>query len=500
MRRHLIFASVLLSLILTSVLMSTSLVRSANAQSLGGGGPTPPAISTTGPGVAPIHMGQDDFGRPGKPSRDWNLRQTPIVDAIKRVRDAVVNIHSERSVQGPITEEYLSTAPAQNRINGMGTGIIIDPRGYIITNQHVVEDVNVIRIRLADGTVASARVLARDQESDLALLKIDVNRPLPVMPLGTATDLMVGETVIAIGNAYGYEHTATQGIVSAIGRDVTLNKEVSYKSLIQTDASINPGNSGGPLINIWGELVGVNVAIRAGAQGIGFAIPVETMIRVSGNMLRARGAGRGNPSIGTTGLGLVVRDNLKTPRDDSSTLRTVTVERVDASSPAAKAGLQRGDVLVKIGDVSLASTLDAERALVDGTPGDRIAVILRRGGMEQKVDVVVETVRGSGPAATDLVWRRLGLRMQGMAADDVARTHPQLHGGLLVNDVRAESAASKAGIQRGDILVGLHQWEMLSLENVQFVLNHPDLASFTPLRFYILRAGQVHRGWLQSID
>src|SRR4029077_8652466 len=122
----------------------------------------------------------------------------------------------------------------QNRVNGMGTGIIIDPRGYIVTNQHVVEDVNLIRIRLSDGTTQNTTVIARSQEADLALLKIDVRQPLPTMPLGTASDLMVGETVVAIGNAYGYEHTVSVGVVSAIKRDVTLNKEVSYKSLIQT--------------------------------------------------------------------------------------------------------------------------------------------------------------------------------------------------------------------------------------------------------------------------
>ena len=192
------------------------------------------------------------------------------------MRGAVVNIHSERTVQVPVGDELFAHAPLQNRVNGMGTGIIIDPRGYIITNQHVVDDVSVIRVHLTDGSSHTARVLVRDHESDLALLKIDVSRPLPTMPLGTSSDVMVGETVIAIGNAYGYEHTVTVGIVSAIKRDVTLNKEVSYKALIQTDASINPGNSGGPLLNINGELIGVNVAIRAGAQGIGFAIPVDT--------------------------------------------------------------------------------------------------------------------------------------------------------------------------------------------------------------------------------
>src|SRR4029077_2300942 len=124
----------------------------------------------------------------------------------------------------------------------MGMGVIIDPRGYIITNHHVIEDVQVLRIRLADGTVYPAKIVARDPETDLALLKIEPTTPLQTMTLGTAGDLMIGESVIAIGNAFGYEHTVTTGVVSATKRDVTLNKEISYKQLIQTDASINPGN------------------------------------------------------------------------------------------------------------------------------------------------------------------------------------------------------------------------------------------------------------------
>src|SRR5262249_41999759 len=130
-----------------------------------------------------------------------------------------------------------------------------------------------------------ARVIARDKTHDLAILKIDAPRPLPTIVFGTSSDLMVGETVIAIGNAYGYENTVSVGIISALHRDVVLNKDISYKSLIQTDASINPGNSGGPMLNVDGELVGVNVAIRAGAQGISFAIPVDQMLEVVSRLM-----------------------------------------------------------------------------------------------------------------------------------------------------------------------------------------------------------------------
>jgi serine protease Do len=424
--------------------------------------------------------------------RDWNLRQTPVVEAVKRVRTAVVNIHSERTVSGQTTpEELLALAPSQNRINGMGTGIIIDPRGYIVTNQHVVEEVNVIRVRLHDGTTATARVLARDTETDLALLKIDVDKPLPVMPLGTASDLMVGETVIALGNAYGYEHTVTLGIVSALGRDVTLNKEVSYKSLIQTCAAINPGNSGGPLVNIFGDLVGVNVAIRAGAQGIGFAIPVDTMIRVSAGLLAARNR---------SGIahGLVVKDEILNPRGDNGVQRQAVIDRVDPATPAGKAGVEKGDVVTKVGDAAVASSLDLERAMLDRQVGDKVLLVVKRGGAEQKLELVLEA--SARPSASpELTWRKLGVRLQNVTADTVTRTHPQLHGGLMVSEIRTDGPAAKAGIQKGDIIIGLHQWEMLTVENVLFVLAHPDLTTFNPVRYYILRNGSVLRGSV-SVD
>jgi serine protease Do len=317
------------------------------------------------------------------------------------------------------------------------------------------------------------------------------------MPLGTASDLMVGETCIAIGNAYGYEHTVTVGVVSAIGRDVTLNKEVSYKSLIQTDASINPGNSGGPLINIHGDLIGVNVAIRAGAQGIGFAIPVETMIRTACQML----PGRNRPGGSTAALGLSVRDVVRKSTEDSTPLRSVVVERVDPQGPASRAGLLRGDLLVRLGEVPVACSLDVERALLDVQPGDPLGLLVRRQGVERQIDLAMESIRSPAPPqGAELVWRRLGLRLHPIAPEDVVHNHPQLHGGLLVGEIRGESPAAKAGLQRGDILVGLDKWEMLNLDNVLFVLNQADAATASPLRFYILRANQVHRGWFQNVE
>jgi serine protease Do len=442
-----------------------------------------------------------------------NTRRNIIVEVVERVRGAVVNIHSERTVHTPASEDLFSHGP--NRINGMGTGIVVDSRGYIITNQHVVEDVNVIRVRLSDGTTHNARVLARDQESDLSLLKIDAGRPLPTMPLGTSSDVMVGETVIAIGNAYGYEHSVTVGIVSAIKRDVTLNKEISYKSLIQTDASINPGNSGGPLLNINGELIGVNVAIRAGAQGIGFAIPVDSMIRVAADMIGSRKrqeawhglvcrdcVGPAEHQIRNEGEVASLASREKAPQTTiaQALTRWLVVDRAEPASPGAKAGLRAGDVILQVADTRINSTLDFERAWLDRPPGESVSVVVRRQGNEQRVALSLQAAEKAGAPSAELVRRKLGLRLNPVRADLVSYNNRQLHGGLLVMDVDADSAAAKAGIQRGDILVGLHQWETLTLDNVAFVLSHPDLASFSPLRFFILRSGQVHRGWLQQID
>ncbi len=425
-------------------------------------------------------------------SRDWNPRNTPVVEVIKRVRDAVVNIHSERTAMGNNTEELLALAPSQNRINGMGTGILIDPRGYILTNQHVVEDVNTLRVHLADGTTLPARVVAHDHEADLALLKVDAGRPLAVVPVGTSSDLMVGETVIAIGNAYGYENTVSVGVVSAIGRDVALNKEISYKALIQTDASINPGNSGGPLLNINGELIGVNVAIRAGAQGIGFAIPVDAAIKSAAAMMDSH--------LDGAGLGLAVKDDVRAGQDDGAWRRKVVIERVESGGPANKAGLRRGDVVTRAGDVAVNSSLDLQRGFLEHVAGDRVPLVVRRNGVEQKMELVLEAVRPAAAASTtdDPVWQRFGLRLRSVSADAIGGNNPQLHGGLSVIDVRPDGPAAKAGIQRGDILVGLHQWEMLTQDNVLYVLNNPDLATFNPMQFYIVRNGKVHHGTITA--
>jgi serine protease Do len=426
-----------------------------------------------------------------------NPRHSAAVDVVERVKASVVNIHSERTVTDARDfDRKLDVSLTQHRVNGMGTGIVIDPRGYLITNHHVVDDVNSLRVRLVDGTTLPARVFARDPEQDLAIVKIDPPKPLPVIPLGTSSDLMLAEPVIAIGNAFGYEHTVTTGIVSALKRDVTLNKEVSYKSLIQTSAGINPGNSGGPLLNVYGELIGVNVAIRAGAQNIAFALPIDNVLKVSADMLAAKKR---------TGLshGLVLHDAVDSTMNPIK--RWAVVDAVESGSPAEQAGFKTGDVIEKAGSVPVKCALDVERAFLDQPAGSKIDLVARRSKEELKAGLALKPVGRAVPAITvanggNVVWKRLGIKVDPVPAESVVRVNKDLRGGLAITEVNPDGAAARAGFQRGDILIGLHQFETVSSDNVTWVLNHPDFASFFPLKYFLIHNGELKRGFLPGVD
>jgi serine protease Do len=220
------------------------------------------------------------------------------------------------------------------------------------------------------------------------------------------------------------------------------------------------------------------------------------MVRVG-----AGGLAKLQPRARPAALGLAVRDEVRpTP---TRTLRSVVVEGVSPGSAAARAGVKRGDVIAQLGDVPVTSSLDLPRALLAG--GEKIALAVRRSGSAQRLELALAPpAEGAAPVAAgtgaEQVWRQLGVRLQPVPASALGHNHPQLNGGLTIGDVRAEGPAGRAGLKRGDILVGLHQWEMLTLDNVVYVLNHPDRASFSPVRFYILRGGQVHRGQLQVVD
>lgn len=410
------------------------------------------------------------------------LRETPIVKAVQRVRAAVVNIRGEKTVAAPPGQT--SGGDSLRRVNGMGTGVVIDPRGYIVTNYHVVDGVREILVTMADGQKLVGRLAARDMETDLAIVKIETAKTLSVIPIGTSSDLMPGETVIAVGNAYGYEHTVTRGIVSALHRAVQVSDAQFYDDLIQTDASINPGNSGGPLLNIDGEMIGINVAVRAGAQGIGFAIPVDKVAAVCVGLLAACNTNK-------AWIGIQSLPTAPASRDGT------VIGAVEAKSPAADAGLTSGDLIVAVNDHEIQCPLDFQRAILDCAAGETLRLMVRRSDNAVTVNLTVGKIPEETRMATQPAWDLLGLELKPIPTDEFRKNYQtRYRGGLMVIAVRPKSAAANQGIVPGDVLVGMHVWETASLENVGYILKRPDFLDINPLKFFILRGGETLYGYL----
>lgn len=419
------------------------------------------------------------------------LRMTPIVRAVQGARPSVVNIQGQKSVpddKGP--------AGSTRLVNGMGTGVVIDPRGYLLTNFHVVDGVRQIRVTLDDGTTDVARIVAHDKRTDLAVIKISVGRALPTIEVGKSSDLMPGEPVIALGNAYGYEHTVTRGIVSALGRDVQVSDTQAYDDLIQTDASINPGNSGGPLLSIEGKMIGLNVAVRAGAQGIGFAIPVDQALAIAAELLSVERLEKKWHGI-----------DVASARNGSD----LVVRRVTPGSPAAQSGVRPGDVITRLGDVGVERALDVERALLGRRVGESLAMSVRRSGQPVDLQLTVarygqtpsrrvasrqapSRVAKKTPAASPKSWGVLGLRLDVEPKSTFTKRSSRYRGGMRVVEVRTDGPAAEKGIRKGDILVGMHRWETASDEDIRYIVNNEKLASLDEVKFYVLRGSETLYG------
>ena len=409
-------------------------------------------------------------------------RETPIVKAIQRVRAAVVNIRGEKTVTVPAAQA--SGVDSSRRVNGMGTGVIIDARGYIMTNHHVVDGVKEILVTLVDGQRHIAKLVTRDVETDLAIIKIEAQSPLSVIPIGTSSDLMPGETVIAVGNAYGYEHTVTRGIVSALHRAVQVSDAQFYDDLIQTDASINPGNSGGPLLNIDGEMIGINVAVRAGAQGIGFAIPADKVASVAAALLA---------SCNVTKMWIGVTSSNAATQPPQG----MAVGAVEANSPATTAGLAAGDLITRVDDTAIERPLDFQRAMLDRKPGEKIRLAVRRAGDSLTVNLTLGDIPESAKPASQPAWELLGVELKVIPPEEFRKNRQtRYRGGLSVTAVRPDSPAASQGSVPGDVLVGMHIWETITLENVAYILKRPDFASLSPVKFFILRGDETLYGYL----
>ncbi|AMV34123.1 Putative serine protease HhoB precursor [Pirellula sp. SH-Sr6A] len=404
-----------------------------------------------------------------------NDRVTPIVRAIRKAEPAVVNIQGNKTV----TNTGTNGVSTVQEVNGMGTGVIIDRRGLIITNYHVVDAVQKIEVTLADGTTTIANLINYDPETDLAMIKINVDKDLPVIHVGRSDNLLRGESVIAIGNPFGYQNTVTVGIISALHRDIPVNGSQQYTDLIQTNADINPGNSGGPLLNIDGEVIGINVAVRVGAQGIGFAIPIDNAISVMSELVA---------QYRTTGSHGLVCSRISTDNG----MQLVLDEYRSNSSKESSREFKPGDEIVSIGGQKVETPLDIELALLGLPAGETIELELQRGG-ETLVHNVVLPRKTSVSDESDILrmaWDKLGIRVVPVPAAQVEPIGKDYEGGLKIVEVRPNSPAARQALSTGDIIVGVMDWKTPNLKHLAWVMANNSFQTASAAQFHLLRRNQ----------
>lgn len=392
------------------------------------------------------------------------IRRTPVVVVFEKSKASVVNIASKQIIQyrsprgfDDLFERFFDRStrrrqPRQYERTSVGSGFVLHKSGLIVTNAHVVAQTAERKVIFDDNKEYEAKIVAIDHEHDLAVLKIEIDHDIAPLPLGHSDDLMVGETVIAIGNALGYEHTVTRGVVSALNRSIEVDEDTAIKNLIQTDASINPGNSGGPLLNVLGELVGINTAIRADGQNIGFAIPVNDLRRLLPEMLAIESRTR-------LQFGIKVSDR------NGQFLRVVGV---DVDSPAHKADIRVGDIVTQIDATAVNNSVDYAIALVGKKHNDTIHLTLRRQGKELKRTVKI--IEKPKPEIDTLLWNLFGLKVGLITPKMAAEARLGRIRGIFIIEVEDDGPAQKIGLQRGDIITSMGELTTTNLPNLALQL------------------------------
>jgi serine protease Do len=401
-----------------------------------------------------------------------------------RLKPTVVNIQVSKKIQtsrGPVPpfrgpfggrdpfrdffEKFFGDRiPKDFEQRSMGSGVIISEDGYILSNNHVVGEADEILVKLSDKGEFEGKVVGRDPATDLALVKIEPDHKLPVALLGDSDSLRVGEWVIAIGNPFGLEHTVTAGIVSAKGRVIGSGP---YDDFIQTDASINPGNSGGPLFNLDGEVVGVNTAIVATGQGIGFALPIKMAKDVLPQLREKGKVTRGwlGVQIQPWEPGLAQKFGLKEERG-------ALVGRVMEGEPAEQAGIKNGDVILEIDDHPIRDSRDLLNTVARLQPGKESEVVVWRDGEEKTLGLTLgerptDVEMASGPPTEE---DPLGLTVQEVTPDLAEQMGLHEPVGVIISDVEAGSPAAKADLRRGDIIHEIERHPVKDLNDYHRVL------------------------------
>jgi Do/DeqQ family serine protease len=397
-----------------------------------------------------------------------------VVKVAKNVSPAVVNISSEYEVRArsnpffdfgldPFFDSFFKDffEPKDKRRykrSSLGSGVIIDgKRGYILTNEHVVARSAKINVVLRDEREFTAELVGAAPDFDLAVLMIESKEPLPAIEMGNSDDLMIGETVITIGNPFGFSHTVTSGVISALNRSIQAENR-TYRDFIQTDASINPGNSGGPLLNINGELIGINTAIYSKAQGIGFAIPINKARRVVEDLIKYG-------EIHIPWLGLVVQDvdemlsqYLQIPQGDG-----VLISDVTARSPAQEAGLKPGDVVTRVGKRRVTSEETYHAGIADFAAGDMIPLAIWREGKPKSFQVHSRTFPEE--LAENLGYKAFGVRVIEISSSVRLKYQIVAEDGVMVTEMRPGCHLDRIGAQPGDVIRRINEVGVKTLDD-----------------------------------
>jgi len=393
-------------------------------------------------------------------------RRTAIVTAAARVAPSVVSVNvlrrQRRTSQDPFAFFFMPRG-SERQVEGVGSGFIISADGVIVTNQHVTEGAQQIVVTTRDGRDYTARLLGEDPQTDIAVLKVDATG-LPTTPIGSTDNLLIGEWVVAIGNPYGYllgnsEPSVTAGVVSAVGRNLLPSQDQSgvYVGMIQTDAAINPGNSGGPLINALGEVVGVNSSIfsnTGGSIGIGFAIPIERALRVADELRRF-----GRVRRAWVGLDVTGADELRGWKQAGG-LRVTTVA---TGSPAQRAGIAPGDVLLEARGRRLRTFLDWEAVLLDAGPGDALAVITKRGTQRRPVTITVTDLPTSSAEKESMLG---DIQVVTLTAAIRQERGVQAQQGVLIYDIGANTQQA-TGLAPGDVVFQVNRQRVATADDLR---------------------------------
>jgi serine protease Do len=403
-------------------------------------------------------------------TKDW---RKGFVEVANKVKPAVVSIRSERTVMvGPgVGEDFFKGTPfedffkqhggppAKRKQRGEGSGVIVDAKGYILTNYHVVAGAEKISVHLFDGRELKGTVRGSDSRTDLAVVHVEAT-DLPVALLGNSDKIQVGEWAIAIGSPFGLEETVTVGVISAKGRSGLGTG--NYEDFLQTDASINPGNSGGPLVNIDGEVIGVNAMIIQPGQGIGFAIPINLAKTIMAELIKTGKVIR--PWVGI-GLQDITSDLMKffDLKEKSGAL----ISQVYGGSPAEKAGLKAGDVVIEIDGVKITNSQDVVREVLKKQLGQKVDFVILREGKRTEISLITaqmpEKLGEREPDQPAREW--FGLRVSNVTPDLAKQLGLTKTEGIVIVGVEPNSVAQRAGLRAGDMILEVNRQKVFNEED-----------------------------------